>query len=73
MAIRKSTLNSPPSRPELDLLIEQARQNGISDEQLQEQRISFVYGNAPAGSRITKETARQAVTSILMRSDRVRA
>jgi hypothetical protein len=60
MAIRKSTIRAAPPRPELDQLLEQARQTGVTDEQLQEQRVSFVYGNAPENSRITKDSARSA-------------
>jgi hypothetical protein len=30
---------------------------------LEEQRVSFIYGNAPKGSRITKESARKAAKS----------
>ena len=37
---------------------------GVSEEQLQEQRVSFAYGNAPEGSRITKDSARLAAHSI---------
>jgi hypothetical protein len=68
MAIRKSALKSGPARPELDRLLQQARETGVTDEQLFEQRISFAYGNAPQGSGITKETARSAASSILMRT-----
>jgi hypothetical protein len=68
MAIRKSALKSPPARPELDRLLEQARASGVTDDELREQRISFVYGNAPENSGITKETARSAANRILMRS-----
>lgn len=68
MAIRKSALTSPPARPELDRLLERARTTGVTDEQLKQQRISFVYGNAPENSGITKETAKTAADSILMRS-----
>lgn len=60
MAARKSVLKAPPPRPELDRLLEQARQLPVTDEQLHEQRISFVYGNAPTDSAITKESARKA-------------
>jgi hypothetical protein len=69
MAIRKSTLTPAPARPELDRLLQQARETGVTDEQLFEQRISFAYGNAPENSGITKETARSAASSILMRSN----
>lgn len=61
MAARKSVLKRAPKRPELDALLKAARQTGVSDEQLVEQRASFAYGNAPANAhRITKETARDA-------------
>lgn len=64
MAERKSALKRAPERPELDRLFERARETTVTDEQLLEQRASFVYGNAPKGSRITKESARSAVTHI---------
>jgi hypothetical protein len=67
MAMRKSVLKSPPARPELDRLLARARATGVTDDQLREQRVSFAYGNAPASSGITKETARNAANSILMR------
>jgi hypothetical protein len=67
MAIRKSTLTPAPARPELDRLLQQARETGVTEEELFEQRISFVYGNAPEESGITKETARSAVNRLLMR------
>ncbi len=64
MAARKSVLKPAPARPELDRLVQASIKAGVSDEQLQEQRISFAYGNAPEGSRITKESARIAAHSI---------
>jgi hypothetical protein len=67
MAIRKSTLTPAPARPELDRLLQQARETGVTEEELFEQRISFVYGNAPEDSGITKETARSAANRISMR------
>jgi hypothetical protein len=57
MAERKSALNRAPERPELERLLARARTVVITDEILQEQRASFIYGNAPQGSRITKESA----------------
>ena len=68
MAIRKSALRPAPARPELDRLLQQARETGVTNEQLLEQRISFAYGNAPENSGITKETARTAANSISMRT-----
>ncbi len=61
MVERKSALKRAPHRPELDRLIENARSVVVTDEQLREQRASFVYGNAPHGSSITKESALLAV------------
>ena len=60
MVERKSADKRAPKRPALDLLLEQARNVVVTDEQLREQRASFVYGNAPRGSRITKESARSS-------------
>lgn len=64
MAIRKATIRKAPARPELDRLLEQARQTGVTEDQLREQRASFAYGNAPENSRITKESARTAAGSL---------
>ena len=57
MAERKSALKRAPERPELQQLLERAKTIIVTDEMLQEQRASFVFGNAPKGSRITKESA----------------
>jgi len=64
MAIRKSVITQAPARPELDRLLEAARRTGVTEEVLQEQRASFAYGNAPKDSRITKESARMAASSL---------
>ena len=61
MAERKSALKRAPERPELDALLEKARNVEISDEELLEQRASFVYGNAPKGSGITRESASESI------------
>jgi len=60
MAARKPFLGPTPSHPELDRLREETRDMKVTDEQLAEQRISFIYGNAPADSAITRESARVA-------------
>jgi len=64
MAERKATLKRAPDRPELQQLLQRAKMVTITDEQLLEQRASFVYGNAPKGSRITKESALKAANRI---------
>lgn len=64
MVERKAALKRAPKRPLLDALIEQAREHVVSDDELRAQRASFVYGNAPKGSRITKESAAASVTHL---------
>jgi hypothetical protein len=64
MAIRKASLRRAPQRPELERLLSEARKRNITDAELQEQRASFAYGNAPENSRITKESARSAARSL---------
>ena len=60
MAERKSALKRAPERPKLQKLLENAKTVIVTDAELREQRASFVYGNAPVGSRITKESARMS-------------
>lgn len=64
MAPRKTLFNRGPERPELEALLSASISRGVTEEQLQEQRVSFAYGNAPEGSRITKDSARMASKSI---------
>ena len=64
MAARKTVISPAPARPELDRLLEAARTQGVSEAQLQEQRASFAYGNAPEGSAVTKESARDASRTV---------
>lgn len=64
MAERKPSLTRAPKRPELERLFAQNREKGISEATIQEQRASFAYGNAPKGSRITKDSARSASKSV---------
>ena len=66
MAERKPVLGPAAQHPELDRLLEQTRAITVSEADLQEQRISFAYGNAPQASRITKESVRDASKSILI-------
>jgi hypothetical protein len=64
MAIRKATLRRAPPRPELERLLSEAKEHGVTDEELHEQRVSFAYGNAPQDSGITKESVRSAAGSL---------
>ena len=61
---------STPDRPELQALIAQAKATAVTDEELRAQRASFVYGNAPRDSRITKESALKAVTRVRITNGR---
>jgi len=64
MAERKAALKRAPARPRLEALLEQAKSIVLTDYELREQRASFIFGNAPKGSRITKESARRAVNVV---------
>lgn len=64
MAERKAALRRAPDRPKLRALLERAKSVTLTDEDLLEQRVSFVYGNAPMDSPITKESARRAVHQV---------
>ena len=64
MAERKPSISRAPRRPALEELIEQSKATAITEEELEEQRVSFAYGNAPKGSRITKASARSASKSL---------
>jgi len=64
MAERQAARYRAPERPELDRLFKQARQTTLTEEDLAAQRASFVYGNAPEGSNITKESALKALRTI---------
>jgi hypothetical protein len=69
MAERKSALNRAPQRPELERLLERAKTVHVTETMLREQRASFVYGNAPKGSRITKASAMNAVDRVRVNVD----
>jgi hypothetical protein len=64
MAARKSFLGPAPQHPELDRLLEATKDIPVTDEQLNEQRVSFAFGNAPVDAElITKESVRNASQS----------
>ncbi len=69
MPARVALFKKAPPRPELERLLEASRQSKITDEELLEQRISFAYGNAPEGSKITKDSARKAANRIRVTQD----
>lgn len=65
MADRKQFQNLKPADPELIRLLEAARNKPVTEEELQEQRVSFAFGNAPVDSElITKDSVRMASKKI---------
>jgi len=60
MAARKPFLQTATNGEETERKLKEAVAAGVSDEQLAEQRISFAYGNASAGSVSTKDSVREA-------------
>lgn len=60
MADRKQFKNIPQQDPDLLRLLESSRNKPVSEEELQEQRISFAFGNALNREDITKESVRLA-------------
>lgn len=59
MAARKSFLRVAPENDELNRLIGEAIKEGVTDDQLAEQRVSFAYGNAPVDSSSNKDAVRE--------------
>jgi hypothetical protein len=51
---------TPPERADLRKRVIASIAKGLTDQELAEQRASFVYGNAPVTSGITKDSARHA-------------
>ena len=69
MAERKAALQRAPERPRLRALLDSAQTVTVTDADLRVQRASFVYGNAPKGSRITKDSATKSVDRIRVRQE----
>jgi len=60
MADRKQFLGDIKVNPDLKRALETSRHTQVTEEELQEQRISFAFGNAPANAKnITKDSVRQ--------------
>jgi hypothetical protein len=60
MADRKQFLGNIKTNPELKKVLETSRSKQVTEDELQEQRISFAFGNAPASAQnITKDSVRQ--------------
>lgn len=68
MADRKQFLAAGPGDKELLALLEAAHKREITEEDLQEQRISFAYGNAMNSDGITKDSVRKSSQNIRLRA-----
>ena len=67
MADRKPFLGNIKEDPDLEELLEKSKHKRPTEAELQEQRISFAYGNAPASAKnITKDSVRKASQHILL-------
>jgi hypothetical protein len=68
MADRKQFQNIKAADPELIRLLDAARGKSVTEEELQEQRVSFAFGNAPDSELITKDSVRLASKRIRLLS-----
>lgn len=69
MPDRKQFQNVTAPDPELMRLLDASRNKVVTEEELQEQRVSFAFGNAPADSAlITKDSVRLASKHIRLQS-----
>jgi hypothetical protein len=69
MADRKQFQNVKAPDAELMRLLDASKNTVITEEELQEQRVSFAFGNAPTDSvLITKESVRLASKHIKLLS-----
>lgn len=68
MAERKQFQKVDPPDPDLLRLLDATKDKPITEEELQEQRVSFAFGNAPDSAFITKESVRRASKHIRLLS-----
>lgn len=67
MADRKPFLGDIKRDRDLGKLLEVSKEKQLTEDELQEQRISFAYGNAPVSAKtITKDSVRKASKHILL-------
>lgn len=67
MADRKQFFSDVNVDPELQKALELAKERPLTEQELQEQRVSFAFGNAPASAKgITKDSVRNTSKHILL-------
>ena len=69
MAARKQFLGGIQADPELVALMNRRRQVATTEDELQEQRISYAYGNAMGSEGVTKDSVRASSHSVRLRAD----
>jgi hypothetical protein len=67
MADRKQFQSSLTVNPQLQRLLDEARGRELTESELQEQRVSFAFGNAPDSALITKESVRNTSQHIRLK------
>lgn len=68
MADRKQFLATSKGDPELLRLIAKARESSVTEEDLQEQRVSFAFGNALNRDCVTKDSVRYSSLNTRLRA-----
>lgn len=69
MADRKQFFGEIKADPELLKALDASKQKSVTEQELQEQRISFAFGNAPADAQnITKDSVRYTSQHIRLQS-----
>ena len=64
---RKQFQSALSVNPELQRLLDEARDSKVSEQELREQRVSFAFGNAPDSKLITRESVRYASENIRLK------
>lgn len=67
MAARKQFQSALRVDSDLAELLQSARNQPVTEEDLREQRISFAFGNAPQSELITKDSVRYASQHIRLK------
>jgi len=67
MPERKQFQSSLTVDAELAELLQKARSEPASEDDLREQRISFAFGNAPQSELITKDSVRRSSQNIRLK------
>jgi hypothetical protein len=68
MAERKQFLSKGKADPHLLSLIEKVKERVISEEELQDQRVSFAFGNALNRDFVTKDSVRYTSQHIRLKA-----